>query len=339
MQALNELLRTVTRTLHNEWALSADSTVNIPDSRAFDVSGGSYSFCWLAVKRDTKSTLYHLKLISGQGQGVSWRNSLQTTGQASYTVIHTHQSIAASTMKRGREEDEATHASSSSPTSLTIISPDDWHHHLRDGPALADVVAHAANSFRRVVAMPNLKPPVKKLADAIAYKERIMECVPEDKKSSFEALMTLYLTDTTTAEDVLFAKQSGIVHAVKLYPAGATTNSEHGVTSLAKVTAVLRAMAVVGMPLLIHGEVTDTTVDVYDREKVFIDTILRPLITEHPSLRVVMEHITTKHAVDFVMSCGPNIAATITAHHLLYNRNAIFKNGICPHMVSACLWV
>jgi dihydroorotase len=216
---------------------------------------------------------------------------------------------------------------------VDVTFPDDFHHHLRDGDVLGDVVSHAANSFARVVVMPNIKPPVRNLEEAIAYKDRILSHVPEG--SSLQLLMTLYLTDSTTPEEIIRSKNSGIVFAAKLYPAGATTNSEFGVTDISKIALVLQTMSDVGMPLLVHGEVVDQSVDVFDREQVFVDTVLRPLIVEFPKLKVVMEHITTEYAAKFVgeeHSGNPNVVATITAHHLLYNRNDIFKGGICPHM-------
>ena len=218
--------------------------------------------------------------------------------------------------------------------SLELALPDDFHHHLRDGDVLCEIVRHATRSFGRIIAMPNIKPPVRNLEEAQQYHARIMSHVPADCPS-FTALMTLYLTDFTTREEILRSAQSGMVIACKLYPAGATTNSEFGVTDITKVSAALQAMAEVDMPLLVHGEVVDVTVDVFDREKEFIDRVLRPLIQTYPTLKVVMEHITTEQAVNFVrdeMSDRPNIVATITAHHLLYNRSDIFKGGICPHM-------
>jgi dihydroorotase len=210
---------------------------------------------------------------------------------------------------------------------LTITRPDDWHLHLRDGPAMRDVLHHTASRFGRAIVMPNLRPPVVKVEEALAYRRRILEALPEG--SGFEPLMTLYLTDNTAAEEILFAKSSGIVKAVKYYPAGATTNSDSGVTDIAKCEAALIEMAECGMPLLVHGEVTDPAVDVFDREKAFIDRVLAPLIHRHPKLKVVFEHITTKDAVDFVKE--NDIGATITAHHLLMNRNAMFSGGIRPH--------
>ncbi len=212
---------------------------------------------------------------------------------------------------------------------LTLTRPDDWHLHLRDGEALHAVVAHTAAQFARAVIMPNLRPPITNTALALAYRERIRAALPAD--SLFEPLMTLYLTDKTPADEIRRARESGAVFAVKYYPAGATTNSDSGVTDIAKSSAALEAMQRFGMPLLVHGEVTDTTVDVFDREAVFIERILAPLACDFPELKIVMEHITTQHAVEFVEAASASVAATITAHHLLLNRNAIFQGGIQPH--------
>lgn len=212
---------------------------------------------------------------------------------------------------------------------ITITRPDDWHLHLRDGAALQAVVADTAKQFGRAIVMPNLRPPVTTTALAVAYRDRIMQALPAGAR--FEPLMVLYLTDKTTAEEIHKAKESGIVHGVKLYPAGATTNSDSGVTSIAKCADALAAMQAVGMPLLVHAEVTDADVDVFDREKVFIDRHMKALIKDYPNLKVVFEHITTKDAAEFVAAAGDNVAATITAHHLLMNRNDIFKGGIRPH--------
>ncbi len=212
---------------------------------------------------------------------------------------------------------------------ITITRPDDWHLHLRDGAALQAVAADTAKQFGRAIVMPNLRPPVTTTALAVAYRESIMAALPKD--ANFEPLMVLYLTDVTTADEIHKAKGSGIVHGVKLYPAGATTNSDSGVTSLEKCADALSAMQTVGIPLLVHAEVTDANVDVFDREKVFIDRHMKSLIASDPGLKVVFEHITTKDAVEFVAAAGPNIAATITAHHLLMNRNDLFKGGIRPH--------
>ena len=212
---------------------------------------------------------------------------------------------------------------------LTLTRPDDWHLHLRDGEALRAVLPHSARQFARAIVMPNLRPPVTTVAAAAAYRQRILAALPAGMK--FEPLMTLYLTDNTPGDEIRRAADSGFVKAVKLYPAGATTNSDAGVTDLAKCDAALAEMEKAGMPLLVHGEVTDPTVDIFDRENVFIDTVLKPLLARHPGLRVVFEHITTKDAAEFVASAGDNVAATITAHHLLYNRNAIFSGGVRPH--------
>ena len=213
--------------------------------------------------------------------------------------------------------------------SITFTRPDDWHLHLRDGAAMASVVSHTAAQFGRAIIMPNLKPPVVTTEQALAYKQRILDALPTD--SPFQPLMTLYLTDNTSATEIEKARASGQIHAVKLYPAGATTNSDFGVTDIAHTHDALHAMAEAGMPLLVHGEVTHPEVDVFDREAVFIDTILAPLVDQIPNLKIVMEHITTANAADFVLQSGDNIAATITPQHLLMNRNAIFQGGIRPH--------
>ena len=212
---------------------------------------------------------------------------------------------------------------------ITITRPDDWHLHLRDGAALATVLPHSARQFARAVIMPNLRPPVTTVAAAAEYRARILAALPEGM--SFEPLMTLYLTDNTSAEEIRLAAGSGFVKAVKLYPAGATTNSDAGVTNMANCNAALAEMEKLGLPLLVHGEVTDPAIDIFDREHVFIDTVLRPLLRHHEGLRVVFEHITTQEAAQFVTASGDNVAATITAHHLLYNRNAIFSGGVRPH--------
>jgi len=212
---------------------------------------------------------------------------------------------------------------------LTIIRPDDWHLHLRDDAAMQAVLPHTARQFARAIVMPNLKPPVLTTAQALAYRERILAALP--KGSRFEPLMTLYLTDNTPPEEIATAKASGRVFAVKYYPAGATTNSDSGVTDLRKTYATLAAMEQHDLPLLVHGEVTDPGVDIFDRERVFIERELVPLVKKFPRLRVVFEHVTTAEAVDFVSSTPDNIAATITAHHLLLNRNAMFTGGIRPH--------
>ena len=212
---------------------------------------------------------------------------------------------------------------------LTLTCPDDWHIHLRDNEALTETVRSAANRFRRAIVMPNLQPPVLRANEATAYKSRILAHRP--KGASFHPLMTLYLTDKTTPQWVEEAKASGDVAALKLYPAGATTNSTAGVTQLEAIYPALEAMQNCHLPLLVHGEVTDPTVDIFDREKVFIDRHLLPLTERFPQLKVVMEHITTANAVDFVKASGSHVAATITAHHLLYNRNDLLVGGIKPH--------
>jgi dihydroorotase len=215
------------------------------------------------------------------------------------------------------------------PQTITITRPDDWHLHLRDGAAMASVLPHSARQFARAIVMPNLKPPVTTTADALAYRERILAALPEGM--SFEPLMTLYLTDNTDPDEIRRAQDTGFIHAVKLYPAGATTNSAAGVTDLGKCYKTLEMMQEVGMPLLVHGEVTDPEIDIFDREAVFIERVMRPLRRDLPALSVVFEHITTKHAAQYVAEAEGPIAATITAHHLLYNRNAIFRGGINPH--------
>ena len=212
---------------------------------------------------------------------------------------------------------------------LIIRQPDDWHIHLRDDDALAATVPHVAHQFARAIIMPNLRPPVTTVEAAQAYRERILAARPVG--STFEPLMTLYLTDTTTPEEIAKAKASGFVKAVKLYPAGATTNSDAGVTAIEKTYPALVEMAAQGVPLLVHGEVTDPVVDLFDREATFIEQVLKPLLNKFPDLRVVFEHITTADAAAFVRSAGGNVGATITAHHLLYNRNAIFQGGVRPH--------
>ena len=211
---------------------------------------------------------------------------------------------------------------------LTLTRPDDWHVHLRDGDALNTVVPHTAAQFARAIVMPNLKPPVTTTAMALAYKQRILAALPEGV--SFEPLMTLYLTDDMPADEIHRAHEAGVA-AVKLYPAGATTNSSAGVTDIRHTHATLDAMQRVGMPLLVHGEVTDNEVDLFDREAVFIERHLQPLRRDFPELKIVFEHITTKEAAQYVAQAGAFTAATITAHHLLYNRNAIFLGGVRPH--------
>ena len=212
---------------------------------------------------------------------------------------------------------------------LTLTRPDDWHVHLRDGGMLKRVMPDMARRFGRAIAMPNLTPPVTTCSQAGQYRERILAAVPAGM--SFEPLMVLYLTDNTPASEISTARDSGFVQAVKWYPAGATTNSQHGVTDIRKCAAVLEAMQEHGVPLLVHGEVTDKNVDVFDREKVFIEKLLLPLSNQYPRLRIVLEHITTRDAVEFVKGSGEHVGATITAHHLLLNRNALFTGGIRPH--------
>lgn len=211
---------------------------------------------------------------------------------------------------------------------LTITAPDDWHIHLRDGAALEHTVHDAARQFRRAVVMPNLIPPITTAEQAVAYRQRICQRLPPG--SGFAPLMTLYLTDKTSVEDISAAQQAKVV-AAKLYPAGATTNSDSGVTKIDLITPTLEAMAELGMPLLVHGEVTTGKVDIFDREAVFIETILKPLRRRIPQLKIVLEHITTQDAVNYVRSCPDNLAATITAHHLLFNRNHMLAGGIRPH--------
>ncbi len=222
------------------------------------------------------------------------------------------------------------------PQTLSITRPDDWHLHLRDGDALASTVPWSAAQFARAIVMPNLKPPVVDTAQALAYRERVLAARPAG--ADFQPLMTLYLTDRTPPQEIARARASGAVFAVKLYPAGATTNSDSGVTDLRRVHGVLEAMQREGMPLLVHGEVTDPEVDVFDREAVFIERHLQALRREFPALKIVLEHITTSDAVDFVLAHdardargAPLLAATITAHHLLHSRNAMFRGGLRPH--------
>ena len=218
--------------------------------------------------------------------------------------------------------------STATPQSLTITRPDDWHLHVRDGAALSTVVPHTAAQFGRAIIMPNLKPPVTTAEQALAYKARIQAAVPAGVQ--FEPLMTLYLTDNLPADEIARAKDAGVV-AAKLYPAGATTNSDAGVTDLRKTYKTLEAMQKAGMLLLVHGEVTRSDIDLFDREAVFIDTQLIPLRRDFPELKIVFEHITTLEAAQYVQAADRFTAATITAHHLLYNRNAIFTGGIRPH--------
>ena len=212
---------------------------------------------------------------------------------------------------------------------LTLLRPDDWHIHLRDGALLARTVADASRTFARAIIMPNLVPPVRNAAEAQQYRQRILDARPD--QSSFQPLMVLYLTDQTSAADIHNAANSGFVHAAKLYPAGATTNSDSGVTALEAIYPALEAMSDVGMPLLVHGEVTHADVDIFDREKRFIDEQLVGLVNRFPHLKVVFEHITTADAAQFVREASDQIAATITAHHLLYNRNHMLAGGIRPH--------
>jgi len=212
---------------------------------------------------------------------------------------------------------------------LTIARPDDWHLHLRDGVEMASVLAHTTRAFARAIVMPNLRLPVTETARAAAYRARILEVLP--RGSRFEPLMTLYLTDNTSAEEIARAKRSGFVHAVKYYPAGATTNSDSGVTRIERVRPALEAMQEHDLPLLVHGEVTGAGVDLFDRERVFLDTVLADIVARYPRLRVVVEHASTREAVDFVVENGPQVAATLTVHHLLYNRSALFAGGFRPH--------
>ncbi|MGA9163952.1 MAG: dihydroorotase [Thiobacillus sp.] len=213
---------------------------------------------------------------------------------------------------------------------LTLTRPDDWHIHFRDGAAMRSVLPDTARVFGRAIAMPNLKPPVTTVALATEYRTRLLAAVPPGV--SFEPLMTLYLTDNTAPDEIVRARQSGFVHAVKYYPAGATTNSDSGVTDLAKAYPAIAAMEEAGLPLLLHGEVTDAEVDVFDREAVFIERHLTRLMRDFPKLKIVLEHITTRQAAEFIAAAPTTVAATLTVHHLLYNRNAMFQGGIRPHM-------
>ena len=212
---------------------------------------------------------------------------------------------------------------------ITLKRPDDWHLHLRDGAAMACVLADSARRFARAVVMPNLKPPLRSTREALDYRERILAALPQG--ASFEPLMTLYLTDDTPPQEIERAKASGRVHGVKLYPAGATTHSDAGVTRISRCFHALDRMQELGLPLLVHGESTDPAVDVFDRERAFIEEVLGPTVERFPGLKIVLEHITTREAVQYVEVTGPNVAATITAHHLLMNRNALFLGGIRPH--------
>jgi dihydroorotase len=214
------------------------------------------------------------------------------------------------------------------PAELTLVRPDDWHLHVRDGAALRAVVPHSARQFGRAIVMPNLRPPVVTVSQARAYRDRVLAAVPEGV--AFEPLMTLYLTDATPPAEMRRAREAGVV-AIKLYPAGATTNSDAGVTDLKKVRATLAAAEKEGIVLLVHGEVTDPEVDVFDREAVFIERHLLALRRDFPALKIVLEHITTREGAQYVAEAGANTAATITAHHLLYNRNALFSGGLRPH--------
>jgi len=213
-------------------------------------------------------------------------------------------------------------------TQITITQPDDWHLHLRDGEALISVAPFTARQFARAIIMPNLNPPVTTVVHAVEYLDHILAAVDG---TDFEPLMTLYLTDNTSPDEIIAARKSCFIKAVKLYPSGATTNSDAGVTDIRLCDAALEEMQKAGLPLLIHGEVTDPEVDVFDREKVFIDKTLQPLTQRFPELKIVFEHITTKEAADFIMQSGDNIAATITPQHLLFNRNAMFQGGLRPH--------
>lgn len=213
---------------------------------------------------------------------------------------------------------------------LTLTRPDDWHIHLRDGSYLTRTVADAARPFHRVIAMPNLVPPVTNTAQAAAYLDRVLAARPAN--SDFNPLMVLYLTDNTDPAEMVAAKASGFVHACKLYPAGATTNSDSGVTDIRKIYPVIAEMEKVGLPLLLHGEVTDSHIDIFDREAIFIEQILQPLVNTFPALKIVLEHITTAEAAQFVAEAPATVAATITAHHLLFNRNDMLAGGIRPHL-------
>lgn len=215
--------------------------------------------------------------------------------------------------------------------SITLTRPDDWHVHVRDGEQMRAVVHHTARQFARAIIMPNLKPPIITTGMAQSYRARILAALPVTLQTHFKPLMTLYLTDNTPPDEIIRAKASGIVHGVKLYPAGATTNSDLGVSDIAKCYATLESMQLHQMPLLVHGEITDSGVDVFDRERTFIDRVLAPLTHYFPELRIVFEHITTRDAVDFVQQSSSYVAATLTAHHLLLNRNSLFQGGIRPH--------
>ncbi|MEB3271327.1 MAG: dihydroorotase [Synechococcus sp.] len=219
-------------------------------------------------------------------------------------------------------------AAAVAPAALILRRPDDWHVHLRDGPLLQAVAPATAAVFARAIVMPNLSPPITSTEQARAYRERILAALPDG--SRFTPLLTAYLTDTIDPEEIVRGHRQGVLTACKLYPAHATTNSAAGVSDLARITPVLEAMERIGMPLLIHGEVTDTAIDIFDREAVFLERHLAPLLQRHPGLKVVLEHITTTEAVDFVLAAGANLAATITPHHLQINRNAMFQGGLRP---------
>ncbi len=221
-------------------------------------------------------------------------------------------------------------------STITLIQPDDWHIHLRDKQSLVTTVAHASENFNRVICMPNLVPPVKTTKQALAYRQRIMDTlqttdVSDERKTAFDPRMVLYLTDKTEPKDIILAKKSGVVQAVKLYPAGATTNSADGVTDLQNCYPVLEEMQKQGLPLLVHGEVTHSDVDIFDREKRFLDEVLAPLLLKFPQLKLVVEHITTKDSAEFVLAQNDNIGATITPQHLLFNRNHLLVGGVKPH--------
>ena len=230
---------------------------------------------------------------------------------------------------KGNRKQQTTRRYNLKMQTLTITRPDDWHLHVRDGDAMRAVLPHTTAQFARAIIMPNLKPPVRTVEEARAYRDRIISAIP--KGVAFEPLMTLYLTDNTSPDEILRAAKSGFVKAVKYYPAGATTNSDSGVTDIRRCDAAIAAMQEIGLPLLLHGEVTGDEVDVFDREQVFIERHLLPLVQRFPRLRMVLEHITTSQAVKFVSEASENVAATITPQHLLYSRNAIFKGGIRPH--------
>ena len=220
-------------------------------------------------------------------------------------------------------------ASDNNLESLTIRRPDDWHLHLRDGDMLATVVEDTVRHFGRAIVMPNLIPPVETSADAVAYRQRILDsCAPN---TNFQPLMTLYLTENTDPVDIIAASKAGLIHAIKLYPAGATTNSEFGINDFEKVQSVLETMTQIGLPLCVHGEITDSNVDIFDREAAFIEKVLIPLRSKLPDLKIILEHVTTSDAIDYVVGADKNIAATITTHHLLINRNNILAGGIRPH--------